>query len=115
MYRYKELNVWKQSREFCTLIYKITESFPQSEQFGSTAQLRRATISISSNIAEGASRSSKKEFCRFLEIAMGSCYEIETQIMIASDLNFIAEENSKELILKNESIIKMLSKLKSSF
>ncbi|MEZ4778627.1 MAG: four helix bundle protein [Flavobacteriaceae bacterium] len=115
MHRYKELNAWKQSRLFCTLIYQITEIFPQSELFGLTAQLRRASISISSNIAEGASRSSNKEFCRFLEIAIGSAYEVETQLIIATDLNFLSEENSKELLLKIELIIKMLSKLKSSF
>jgi four helix bundle protein len=114
MHRYKELNVWKLSREFCSSIYSITTKFPQDEKFGLTSQLRRAAISIPSNIAEGASRSSKKDFARFLEISIGSSYEIETQLLIASDLKYISKENSVELSQTIISIIKMLSKLRSS-
>jgi four helix bundle protein len=93
MHRYKELNVWKRSREFCSSIYLITTKFPQDEKFGLTSQLRRAAISIPSNIAEGASRSSKKDFTRFLEISIGSSYEIETQQLIATDLKYISNKN----------------------
>ena len=114
MHRYKELNVWKRSREFCSSIYSITTKFPQDEKFGLTSQLRRAAISIPSNIAEGASRSSKKDFARFLEISIGSSYEIETQLLIATDLKYISKENSLELSQTIVSIIKMLSKLRSS-
>jgi four helix bundle protein len=114
MHRYKELNVWKRSREFCSSIYSITTTFPQDEKFGLTSQLRRAAISIPSNIAEGASRSSKKDFARFLEISIGSSYEIETQLLIATDLKYISKENSVELSQTIISIIKMLSKLRSS-
>lgn len=114
MHRYKELNVWKRSREFCSSIYSITTKFPQEEKFGLTSQLRRAAISIPSNIAEGASRSAKKDFARFLEISIGSSYEIETQLLIATDLKYISKENSLELSQTIVSIIKMLSKLRSS-
>ncbi|MES2487612.1 MAG: four helix bundle protein [Bacteroidota bacterium] len=98
MYRFKELEVWKQSRKFCSDIYAVTCSFPEAEKFGLTNQLRRAAVSIASNIAEGASRSSDKDFCRFLEIAIGSAYEIESQLLIASDLNFITEDKANTLI-----------------
>jgi len=114
MHRYKELNVWKRSREFCSSIYSITTKFPQDEKFGLTSQLRRAAISIPSNIAEGASRSSKNDFARILEISIGSSYEIETQLLIATDLKYISKENSVELSQTIISIIKMLSKLRSS-
>jgi len=114
MHRYKELNVWKLSRKFCSSIYSITTKFPQDEKFGLTSQLRRAAISIPSNIAEGASRSSKKDFARFLEISIGSSYEIETQLLIATDLKYISKENSVELLRTIISIIKMLSKPRSS-
>ncbi|GAA3554487.1 four helix bundle protein [Snuella lapsa] len=101
MHRFKELEIWKRSRCFCSNIYDLTSKFPESEKFGLTNQLRRASVSIPSNIAEGSSRKSNKDFCRFLEITLGSAYEIETQLLISFDLNFITEleliESSKEL------------------
>ncbi|MEM6717794.1 MAG: four helix bundle protein [Bacteroidota bacterium] len=111
MHRFKELEVWKLSRRFCTSIYKITANFPDNEKFGLVSQLRRASISIPSNIAEGASRRSNKDFYRFLEIAIGSTYEIETQLLIASDLDFINQKDIDKLLQELASIIKMLSKL----
>lgn len=113
-HRFKELEIWKQSRQFCSQIYSVTNSFPEAEKFGLTNQLRRASVSIPSNIAEGSSRSSNKDFCRFLEIAIGSAYETETQILIASDLNFIREEDRESLCSSLEIIIKMLLKFKST-
>ncbi len=114
MHRFKELEIWKRSRLFCTEIYKITTTFPESEKFGLTNQLRRASVSIPSNIAEGSSRKSNKDFARFLEITLGSAYEMETQLIIASDLRFISE---KELDIANnelQELIKMISKFKST-
>jgi four helix bundle protein len=87
-HRFKELNIWKLSRVFCSEIYEVTSTFPDKEKFGLTNQLRRASVSIPSNIAEGSSRKSNKDFSRFLEIAIGSMYEIETQLLIANDFNF---------------------------
>ena len=88
MHRYKELKFWQYSRAFCKEIYTITASFPTDEKFGLVSQLRRASVSIASNIAEGASRKSNKDFSRFLTIALGSCYEVETQLLISNDLEF---------------------------
>ncbi len=92
MHRFKDLEIWKKSRLFCSTVYEITSKFPESEKFGLTNQLRRASVSIPSNIAEGSSRNSNKDFSRFLQITLGSAYEIETQLLIAFDLSFIDKE-----------------------
>jgi four helix bundle protein len=110
MHRFKDLEIWKQSRTLCTDVYSLTSSFPDAEKFGLTNQLRRAAVSIPSNIAEGASRSLGKDFSIFLEIAIGSAYELETQLLISCDLGFIEEENLKNIISKLDSIIRMISR-----
>ncbi|TMU56764.1 four helix bundle protein [Flagellimonas algicola] len=114
MHRFKDLEIWKRSRTFCSEIYSVTASFPDSEKFGLTNQLRRASISVPSNIAEGCSRKSNKEFSRFLEIAIGSMYELETQLLISNDMQFISNKNSELLLKKLDSIVKMTSKFKST-
>ena len=114
MHRYKELEIWKKSRLFCSQIYEITSKFPSDEKFGLTNQLRRASVSIPSNIAEGSSRSSNKDFSRFLEIAVGSAYEVETQLLIATDLDLINKETSITLLNELNKIIQMTSKFKST-
>jgi len=88
--------------------------FPDTEKFGITNQLRRASVSVPSNIAEGASRKSNKDFSRFLEIAIGSIYELETQLLISQDLGFASKEEINRLLMKLNSIIKMTSKFKST-
>nr|WP_297787500.1 four helix bundle protein [uncultured Allomuricauda sp.] len=114
MHRFKDLEIWRLSRKFCSDIYEATSLFPDSEKFGLTNQLRRASVSVPSNIAEGCSRKSKRDFSRFLEIAMGSMYEIETQLLISNDLNFIQKKKLNSLLQKLDSIIKMTSKFKST-
>ena len=114
MHRFKELEIWKRSRLFCSKIYSITSSFPDSEKFGITNQLRRASVSIPSNIAEGSSRNSNKDFSRFLQITLGSTYEIETQLLISNDLNFITDSELQNTISELQEIIKMISKFKST-
>ena len=114
MHRFKDLEIWKKSRLFCTSIYQISSKFPESEKFGLTNQLRRASVSIPSNIAEGSSRHSNKDFSRFLRITLGSAYEIETQLLIAFDLSFIEKEELDPLLNEIDSIIKMTSKFKST-
>lgn len=114
MHRFKKLEMWQQSRAFCTEIYAVTSSFPESEKFGLTNQLRRASVSIPSNIVEGSSRNSNKDFSRFLDIAIGSAYEIETQLLISSDLDILSEEKLITLNKKLESIIKMIFHFKTS-
>ncbi|MGL2962215.1 four helix bundle protein [Flavobacterium sp. RSB2_4_14] len=110
MHNYKELEIWKGSIKLCPKIYKISDTFPDSEKFGLISQLKRAVISIPSNIAEGSAKSSDKHFVIFLENALGSCYEIETQLLVALELNFISEDNYSFLNDEVSSIIKMIIK-----
>ncbi len=114
MHQFKELEIWKRSRLFCSQIYAITSKFPCDEKFGLTNQLRRASVSIPSNIAEGSSRNSNKDFARFLEIAIGSAYEIETQLLIALDLGFIKNDELDKLLIEISEIIKMISRFRSN-
>jgi four helix bundle protein len=86
---HEDLDVWKKSIDFVVEIYKMTESFPADERFGLTSQMRRASVSIPANIAEGAARQSGKEFLRFLSIAQGSTSEVETELLIAKRLGLI--------------------------
>ena len=79
---HKDLDVWNKSIELAEKIYKVTSSFPKEEQYGIVSQIRRSVVSISSNIAEGAARNSKKEFIQFLYIALGSLSELETQLIL---------------------------------
>ncbi|WP_420402233.1 four helix bundle protein [Flagellimonas sp.] len=95
-------------------VYKTTLNFPESEKFGLSSQLRRASVSVPSNIAEGCSRKSNKEFSRFLEIAIGSMYEMESQLLVSMDLNFIKNDELELLLTKLSSLIKMTSKFKST-
>jgi len=80
MHKYKELKVWQKSVTLAIKVHELTKTFPQDERFGITSQKRRAVVSISSNIAEGAGRANRKEFAQFLSIAYGSCYELDTQL-----------------------------------
>lgn len=89
---YKKLIVWEKAIDFSVLIYTITKSFPSSEEFGLKSQLRRACVSIPSNIAEGSKRSTDKDFRSFLCISLGSGAEIETQLLIAYKLKYIYEK-----------------------
>jgi len=108
MRKYKDLIIWQRSVKLATDIYEITSDFPSEEKYGLVSQMRRCTVSIPSNIAEGAGRSSNKEYSRFLEIAYGSAYELETQLHISSNLKFIDMNNFKELINEIEEIQKMI-------
>ncbi len=86
---YQDLDAWKEAIKLVKKIYEITNKFPQDEKFGIVSQVRRASISIPSNIAEGAARFSDKESLRFMEIALGSIAEVETQLIIAKELGFV--------------------------
>jgi len=103
---HKDLDVWKLSIEFVEEIYKITSSFPKEEIYGLISQIRRAAVSVPSNIAEGAARQSDKEFIQFLYISLGSISEVDTQIEISRRLGFIG--NNNELNDKIINIKKML-------
>ena len=114
MHRFKDLEIWKLSREFSSEIYVATSIFPDNEKFGLVNQLRRASISVPSNIAEGCSRSSNNDFSRFLEIAIGSIYEIETQLLISFDLGYVNQSKLDELTNNLNQILKMISKFRST-
>lgn len=106
---YKDLEVWKVSMSLVTRIYEVARSFPTDEKFGLTSQIKRAAISIPSNIAEGASRKSTKEFIQFLYISNGSLSELETQIELAFNLKFIT--NTEDIFSKIKHIRRMLINL----
>ncbi|HLW15380.1 MAG TPA: four helix bundle protein [Flavobacteriaceae bacterium] len=91
MKTHKDLDVWKLSRVFVSDIYKATVDFPKSENYGLTNQIRRSAVSVPSNIAEGSARQGNKEFIQFLYIALGSLAELETQLFLAMDLNYLKE------------------------
>ena len=93
MRSHRDLDVWKKSVTLVSEIYTVTRTFPPEEMYGLVNQMRRAAVSVPSNIAEGAARDSQKEFLRFLSIAIGSLAEMETQVLIAKNLKFIDTEN----------------------
>lgn len=98
MKNFKKLKVWQKGIELVVDIYKSTNTFPKEELYGLTSQIKRSAISVPSNIAEGSGRGSDKDFNRFLDIALGSSFELETQITIAKRLNFISDKDFSEII-----------------
>jgi four helix bundle protein len=108
---FKDLDVWQRSVDFAVVIYEITERFPSTESFGLAAQMRRASVSVASNIAEGFGRSSK-EFSRYLQIALGSVAELETQIEIANRVGLLTNENGHQLETELTIIGKQLTMLR---
>ncbi|WP_433627271.1 four helix bundle protein [Chryseobacterium cucumeris] len=114
MANFKELLVWQRSIDFVTEIYRTTEAFPKDEIYGLTSQIRRAAVSIPSNIAEGNSRRSKPDYVQFLKISRGSCAEVETQLIISKNLKFLNENEHLKLNEKIIEISKMLNGLINS-
>jgi four helix bundle protein len=108
IHSYKELIVWKKSILLIKLIYKITKKFPKSELYSLVDQIRRAAISIASNIAEGYGRRSHKEYLQFYSIAYGSALEVETQLIISKELGFITQKDFEEINNILTEVIKML-------
>ena len=109
-----KLAVWKRSLVFVTQIYHMTAEFPPEERFGLVSQMRRAAVSIPSNIAEGATRNTHKEFTNFLYIAQGSASELETQILISRDLGFVDMTVSDDILRELDEISKMIIGLQKS-
>ena len=107
MHNLKELKIWQKAIDLAVDVYKATVSYPVDERFGLTSQIRRASVSISSNIAEGAGRNSKKEFCNFLGIANGSAYELQTQLIISNKLNLLKDDLLNDLLKQIEELQKM--------
>ena len=105
---HKELDVWKKSVSLVTLIYEMTKGFPKDELYGLTNQIRRSAVSIPSNIAEGSARKGNKEFAQFLYIGLGSLSELETQLIIATNLKYISSEKSEIIMNDLNDIRRML-------
>jgi four helix bundle protein len=114
MHNYLELKIWQQSRKVVKEVYSLTGFFPQSQIYGLSSQMQQAAISISSNIAEGSGRSTDKEFLRFLDIANGSAFELESQLFLCLDLGFSKKEEVNPLIAELKEIQKMIYKFKQS-
>lgn len=108
MNKYKNLEIWQRSVALATDVYDATKSFPKEEKYGITSQIRRCSVSVPSNIAEGAGRGSKKEFKRFLNIAYGSIYELETQLLISKNLGYLENEKHEEFSKEIDQIQKMI-------
>ena len=114
MFNFQKLDVWRKAIDFADLIYNKNRAFPPDERFGLTNQLRRAAVSISSNIAEGSSRSSKSDFARFVEIATGSVFEVVSQAFIAQRQSFLSKDQFREIYIDAEELSRMLSGLRKS-
>ena len=108
---HKDLIVWQKSRKLVSTIYTISWKFPREEIFGLTNQIRRAAISIPSNIAKGYNRHSDKEFIHFLKIAKGSAGEVDTQLLLSVDLDYLQESEIQEAMTLNQEVLRMLGTL----
>lgn len=113
-HNFRELKIWQRGIELSVMINEISNNFPSEERFGLCSQLRRAGVSVPSNIAEGSSRNSPKEFVRYLSIASGSCTEVETQLEIAKRLGFVNEEQLASPLNETREIQKMIHSFSSS-
>jgi four helix bundle protein len=111
MKSYKELKVWQKAINLVTLVYQLSRTFPKEEQYGLTAQMRRAAVSIPSNIAEGWGRNSTKEYIQFLTIARASLMELETQLIIAEKLKYLQLQQLENAAPEIETVGKMLNAL----
>jgi four helix bundle protein len=112
MHNFKELRIWQEAMELAEGVYLAVANFPPEEKYGLKSQITRAAVSIPSNISEGAGRNSNKEFSQFVTIAMGSSFELETQLLLAQRLKLLTTETAEPLLLKVENIQKMLYGLK---
>lgn len=111
-HNFKKLDIWKRSRVLVKEIYLVTKSFPREELFGLVSQMRRSSVSIPSNIAEGCGRGTDKQLGQFLDIAVGSNCELETQVYLANDLNLINAETRDRLANELSEIRRMIIKFK---
>jgi four helix bundle protein len=111
MRNFRNYEIYQEAMDIATLVYKKTKTFPKHEVFSLTNQLNRAVVSIASNIAEGASRESEKEFSHFLEIAIGSAFEVETQLTIAKNLGYLKEEEIEPILAKLGKVERQLNQL----
>ena len=114
MKTHKDLDVWKKSINLVTIIYALTANFPTHERYGLVSQIRRASVSIPANISEGAGRNHRKEFIQFIGISLGSVAELETLLLISTNLKFLSEDSKSQIFPELETINRMLINLKRS-
>ena len=114
MHNYKELKIWQKAIDLTEQIYGLTAGFPQEERYGLSSQIQRASISISSNIAEGSSRESIKEFNHFLSISLGSSFEMETQLIVAKKIGYLNQIQLENITDQITELIKMIRGFKKS-
>ncbi|MBI5192439.1 MAG: four helix bundle protein [Nitrospirae bacterium] len=108
---YKDMIVWQKAMDLVELVYQATKQFPKEEQYGLTNQIRRAAVSVPSNIAEGQARQSTAEFKNFLSISRGSLAEVETQILLAQRLTYLSQQTVEEVLALQEEVNKMINSL----
>lgn len=108
MHNFKKLDIWIKSMDLASEIYLLTNSFPTIERFGLISQMQRSAVSVPSNIAEGSAKSSNKDFSRFLEMSIGSLFELETQLILATKLNYLESEVSISTQSKINELQKMI-------
>jgi four helix bundle protein len=111
MRNFRNLDIWKDAIDIAVETYEATQDFPKEEEFGLKSQLRRASVSISFNIAEGSSRSSDREYVRFLEIAEGSAFEVETQLIVSTRVRVLASIKSEKLMQQIQSLQRRINSL----
>jgi len=109
MHNFKKLNIWLNAMSLAKDVYLITSSFPKEEKFGLVSQINRCCISVPSNIAEGSSRSSNKEFSHFIKIALGSLFELETQIILSGEFKMVNDQDSSKILDRISTLQKMLN------
>jgi four helix bundle protein len=110
MHNFRKLNIWIDAMALAKEVYLLTSKFPKEEKFGLVSQINRCSVSVPSNIAEGSSRSSKKEFAHFIKIALGSLFELETQLILSNEVGFYDIEKLNDLEPKIIKLQKMLSR-----
>lgn len=108
-HNFKKMKIWLNAMELCKTIFNLIEDFPKEEVYGLKSQISRCVVSIPSNIAEGSSRSSNKDFSRFLEISLGSIYELQTQLILANHKGYILDGQFEKIDLQIEELQKMIS------
>ncbi len=114
MHNFRQLQIWQEGMSIARSVYLILNDFPISEKFGLISQISRCSISVPSNIAEGSSRSSNKEFAHFLSISLGSLFELETQLQLSIDLNFLNQLEAEKLMLDIIQLQKKISTFKKT-
>ena len=112
MHKFKDFIVWQKGRVLVKEVYQLTKSLPDNEKYGLTSQINRAVVSIPANIAEGSGRKTNLDFCRFLDIANGSSFELETLLILCVDLSFLSEKDIIPIQKLNQEIQKMIYSLK---